>query len=109
MTNEIKASHILIAWDGAEGAEELDEPRTKEEALAEIKDILSQYEEGAEFALLAEMYSDCPSAEDEGNLGTFGRGMMVPEFEDAAFALKPGDVSEPVETPFGYHLIFRWE
>lgn len=57
------------------------------------------------FEAAAEKYSTCPSKEQGGNLGSFGRGMMVPEFEKAAFDLEIGVVSEPVQTNFGYHLI----
>ncbi|MGL5869000.1 peptidylprolyl isomerase, partial [Clostridium chrysemydis] len=57
------------------------------------------------FEQAAMKYSSCPSKDQGGNLGAFGRGMMVPEFEQAAFALEIGAVSEPVQTQFGFHLI----
>ena len=57
------------------------------------------------FEEAAKQYSTCPSKEQGGNLGVFGRGMMVPEFEEAAFTLGLEKVSEPVQTQFGYHLI----
>ena len=57
------------------------------------------------FEEAAVKYSTCPSKEEGGNLGSFGRGMMVPEFEEAAFNLDLNVVSEPVQTQFGYHLI----
>ena len=57
------------------------------------------------FEEAAGQFSTCPSGQQGGDLGEFGRGMMVPEFEDAAFALELNTVSEPVKTQFGYHLI----
>lgn len=73
----------------------------------EIKDVQKKIAEGIPFESLAKDYSTCPSGKDGGNLGEFGKGMMVPAFEKAAFALMPGEVSEPVRTQFGYHLIKR--
>ncbi|HPR17295.1 MAG TPA: peptidylprolyl isomerase, partial [Candidatus Cloacimonadota bacterium] len=78
---------------------------TKNKALLEINQIREQLIDGADFAEIAKKYSDCPSAANGGNLGFFGRGAMVKSFEDAAFALMPGEISEVVETPFGYHII----
>lgn len=73
----------------------------------EIKDIQKKLAEGTSFEDLARDFSTCPSGKDGGNLGEFGKGMMVPTFEKAAFALMPGEVSEPVRTQFGFHLIKR--
>jgi peptidyl-prolyl cis-trans isomerase C len=73
----------------------------------EIKDIQKKLSEGASFEDLARDFSECPSGKDGGSLGEFGRGMMVPTFEKAAFALMPGEISEPVRTQFGFHLIKR--
>lgn len=73
----------------------------------EIKDIQKKLSEGKSFEELARDFSQCPSGKDGGNLGEFGRGMMVPSFEKAAFALMPGEVSGPVRTQFGFHLIKR--
>ena len=84
---KIRASHILV--------------KTEEEA----KKLLEEIKNGADFAKLASEHSICPSGRDGGDLRFFGRGMMVKPFEDAAFALKKGEVSEPVETQFGWHLI----
>ena len=71
--------------------------------LVEIKAKIDNNE--LTFEEAANEYSSCPSKEQGGNLGGFGRGMMVPEFENAAFGLETGVVSEPVKTQFGYHLI----
>ncbi len=82
-----KASHILV--DSEEKAKEI---------LAEIKD-------GLDFTEAAKKYSSCPSASQGGDLGEFTRGRMVPEFEAATFAMQVGEISEPVKTQFGYHII----
>lgn len=73
----------------------------------EIKDIQKKLSEGTSFEALARDFSTCPSGKEGGDLGEFGKGMMVPTFEKAAFALMPGEVSEPVRTQFGFHLIKR--
>ena len=78
---------------------------TKNKVLLEINKIRDKLNEGADFAELADEYSDGPSASNGGNLGFFGKGMMVKPFEDAAFALMPGEISEVIETQFGYHII----
>ena len=84
--------------------------RTKEEAQKLASKIQAQAKGGADFGGLAEKYSDDPSAKGgKGSLGKFSRGTMVKPFGDAAFALKPGEVSSVVETPFGFHVIKRTE
>ncbi|WP_373509526.1 peptidylprolyl isomerase [Thiocapsa sp.] len=95
----MRASHILIGVDAGAGAEE------KEQAKRKADEILAQVKSGADFAELAKSVSTCPSAEQGGDLGEFGRGQMVAPFEDAAFGLDAGAVSEVVETQFGYHII----
>ena len=69
--------------------------------------LAEQVKKGDDFAELARKNSDGPSGPKGGLLGRFGRGQMVPPFEKAAFALKPGEVSGVVETPFGFHVIRR--
>ena len=78
---------------------------TKKEALLEINSIRDKLIDGADFAETAIEFSDCASASSGGDLGFFGRGSMVKSFEDAAFSLMPGEISEVVETQFGYHII----
>lgn len=101
---KMSASHILIAYAGASGVDE-SVTRTKEEALAFAQDLKGQLDGGSSFAELARTHSDGPSASQAGSLGEFGRGDMVAPFEQAAFTLGKNEVSDPVETRFGYHLI----
>lgn len=75
----------------------------------EIKDIVKKLEAGESFEKLAKDFSTCGSSADGGDLGFFSKGMMVPSFEKVAFSLFPGQVSEPVRTQFGYHIIKREE
>ncbi|MFN3396237.1 MAG: peptidylprolyl isomerase [Thermodesulfovibrionales bacterium] len=86
--NQIRASHILV--------------KTEEEA----KSIFNDVKKGADFAKLAQSKSiDSGSAKNGGDLGYFSRGQMVPEFESVAFKLKVGEISKPVRTQYGYHII----
>ncbi|MCL1826719.1 MAG: peptidylprolyl isomerase [Candidatus Cloacimonetes bacterium] len=80
-------------------------PETDKQALATIEDVRDRVNRGEDFGQLAQEFSECPSAAQLGDLGFFARGMMVPEFENAAFRLDIGGVSEIVKTQFGYHLI----
>jgi peptidyl-prolyl cis-trans isomerase C len=94
-----RASHILIGVDEKASAEDRKKAREKADAL------LKRVKAGEDFAALAKSDSTCPSSSQGGDLGNFGRGQMVAPFEKAAFALKPGEVSDVVETQFGYHII----
>jgi peptidyl-prolyl cis-trans isomerase C len=94
-----RASHILIGLDEKATPEERKKAKEKAEAL------LKRIKAGEDFAALAKSDSTCPSASQGGDLGSFNRGQMVPPFENAAFALKKGEVSGVVETQFGYHII----
>jgi protein-export membrane protein SecD len=101
---EMSASHILVSYKGA-GASDETITRSKEEALAKAMDLKGKLDSGAAFESLAQQESDGPSGERGGSLGSFGRGAMVPPFEEALLALKKGEISSPVETQFGYHII----
>src|SRR5690606_5126033 len=81
-------------------------PRGEEATLALAEELRQRLLDGEDFAELAAEYSDDPgSATTGGDLGWFGHGAMVAPFEEAAFSLEPGEISEPVQTDFGYHLI----
>lgn len=95
----VRASHILIKVE-----EKADEAQ-KKAARTEIEKIQAKVKAGEDFVALAKEFSQCPSAENGGDLGVFTRGQMVEPFEKAAFSLTEGTVSEIVETQFGYHLI----
>lgn len=96
---QVKASHILIGVDASAT------PEVKAKAKEKAEALLKELKAGKDFAEVAKTSSTCPSKEQGGDLGFFGRGQMVPEFEQAAFALKPGEMSGVVETQFGYHII----
>jgi parvulin-like peptidyl-prolyl isomerase len=88
---QIKAKHILV------------------EQEFEAKDLLKKIQSGEKFEDLAKVFSQCPSKEEGGDLGAFSKDQMVESFSNAAFALKVGEISEPVRTRFGFHLIMRYE
>ena len=96
---QVHASHILIKVDP--GADE----SRKAEARKKLEMIQEKLKKNEDFAALAKEFSEGPSSVKGGDLGYFRRGQMVKPFEEAAFALKPGEVSDIVETTFGYHLI----
>lgn len=103
---QIHAAHILIMYKGSMRAP-ANITRSKEEAHKLAEDVLKKIKDGADFAEMARLYSDGPSKDRGGDLRTFGRGAMVKPFEDAAFSLKKGEVSDIVETQFGFHIIKR--
>ncbi len=73
----------------------------------EIEELKKRLDSGFCFEHIAKQFSKCPSGKNGGNLGEFRHGQMVPEFEKAAFALEVGEISEPVQTQFGFHIIRR--
>lgn len=83
----VRASHILV------------------DSEDDANDILEQLKKGMSFEEAARKYSNCPSKENGGDLGEFTKGQMVQEFEDAVFSMEEGQISEPVKTQFGYHII----
>lgn len=101
---KVQASHILV---------KIDETMTDEKAKAKIEELKKELDATAaekkaeKFAELAKNNSACTSKDNGGDLGAFGRGQMVPEFEKAAFEMKVGEISAPVKTQFGYHLILK--
>tara|TARA_B100000315_G_scaffold88062_1_gene80834 strand:+ start:527 stop:802 length:276 start_codon:yes stop_codon:yes gene_type:complete len=89
VANKIQCAHILV------------------EKQSQALGIMERIKKGEKFGKLAKELSLCPSKKREGNLGYFGRGQMVKEFEKTAFNLQVGKISEPVKTKFGYHIIKR--
>ena len=104
---QVKARHILIRGKGSavplkKDAKEL----TDEEALAKAKEVRKKIVDGGDFAAIAKAESDdAGSGANGGDLGTFGHGRMVPAFEQTAFTIPVGEISEPVKSQFGYHII----
>ncbi len=101
---KIHAKHILIKPEDSN-----DPNQAKAAAKAKAQELLKKLKDGASFEELAKQYSACPSAKDGGDLGMQPKGTFVPEFEKAAYALKPGKTSDVVETSFGFHIIKLFE
>ena len=112
----VKALSILVLLCGISYASAIDYGESAEDTqiasslilvktAAEAMEIKKQLDNGGSFEYYAKLYSLCPSGRNGGALGYFGHGQMVPEFEKKAFALNVGEVSEPVHTQFGWHLI----
>ena len=102
----VGARHILIAFKGSPAAQPGKPELTEEQAKAKATELRKQIVAGASFEEIAKKESDdTGSGANGGELGDFNRGQMVPEFETAAFAAKVGEVTEPVRTQYGYHII----
>ena len=86
---QVRAKHILV------------------QSLNEAVTLKEKISAGEDFSALAKIHSKCPSGQNGGDLGMFGRGQMVKPFEDVAFGIDVGQISGPVQTQFGYHLIQR--
>ena len=106
---QIRAKHILIMHEESE-RKPANIKRSRGEAKALAEQALAKIRAGADFDAMVDEYSDEPGAKERhGDLERFGRRTMVKAFEDAAFRLKVGEVSDVVETPFGFHIIKRTE
>ena len=103
---QVKARHILIAFKGSPAAQKSKKSLTDAEAKAKAEELRKKLVAGASFAELAKKESDdIESGKNGGDLGAFGRGQMVPEFEQAVFNAKPGEITPVVKTQFGYHVV----
>lgn len=100
----IQAAHILVSFKGSRGP---NQTRTKEEARGIIDGIIARLKKGEDFGKLAGEFGEDGTKARGGDLGVFGKGQMVKAFEDAVFALKPGETSGVVETEFGFHVVKR--
>lgn len=104
---EITAQHVLVAYKGAKRAP-AKVTRSKAEAKTRADEVAAKAKAGEDFTALVKSYSEDPEAESRlGSVGKFGRDKLDKAFTDAAFALKVGETSGPVETPFGFHVIKR--
>jgi peptidyl-prolyl cis-trans isomerase C len=99
---QVRASHILVKVDKTDPCKV---EQLKADAKKKIQGILDEIKKGADFAETAKKYSDCPSAKNGGDLYYFEKNTMVPEFANVAFSLKIGEISDIVETTYGYHII----
>lgn len=103
---QVSAKHILIAFKGSPAAQPSKPELTEEQAKAKAAELRKQILGGGSFEEIAKKESDdTGSGANGGELGEFNRGQMVPEFEKAAFEAKVGDITEPVRTQYGYHII----
>jgi parvulin-like peptidyl-prolyl isomerase len=103
--DKISASHILIMHKNSKDSRS---NLSKDEAKKLINEIHNKLtSENSSFKDLASKHSACSSSAYGGSLGEFGKGMMVKAFEESAFALKVGEICEPIETEFGFHIIKR--
>ncbi len=105
--DSISAQHVLVAFKGATNAPKTI-TRSRDEAKKRAEEVIAKAKAGEDFSSLVATYSDDASTKErQGSLGKFTREKMVKPFSDVAFALAVGEVSAPVETPFGIHVIKR--
>jgi len=97
-------AHIVVQWAGTPGAATT---RTKDEARARVEEAKAKLAAGEAFADVAKTYSDGQNAIRGGDLGVLQKGQMAPQFDDVGFALQVGQISDVVETPFGFHILTR--
>lgn len=111
METQVRCSHILQKHTGSRNPVDSYRnnkiTRSPEEALENINKIRLKIDNFETFTRLAQEYSECGSAAKGGDLGFFSQGQMQKEFEDIGFSLKPGEISEPVSTASGIHIILR--
>ncbi|MEZ4319773.1 MAG: peptidylprolyl isomerase [Myxococcota bacterium] len=101
---QVRVAHILV---GFSGALQSTSTRSRDEARALAASLKARLDAGEAFGAVAKEASEDSSAPRGGDLGVISRGQMVPDFEDAAFGLQPGEVSGVVETPYGFHIVER--
>jgi parvulin-like peptidyl-prolyl isomerase len=106
-SGQIHVAHILVMHMNSQRKPN-NITRTKEDAKVQAESLLQKLKDGSDFGQLAGLYSDCPSKKMGGDLGYIRKGDMAKEFENAAFALQKGQLSNVIETPFGYHIIKRF-
>lgn len=109
---QVRATHLLVKHNQSRRPKSWKSPdgitRTRDDAIKMIKDYRQQILSGAKtIGDLAKTESDCSSHSQSGDLGWFGKGQMQPSFEEAAFSLNIGELSEPIETDSGIHLVYR--
>jgi NIMA-interacting peptidyl-prolyl cis-trans isomerase 1 len=111
MEEQVRAKHILVKHSGSNDPVDhyRNRPvtRSKDEAISRIQEIKARLDAGEEFDTVANQVSECRSAQLGGDLGNFGRGLMEKAIEDATYALRVGQLSEPVLIDSGVHLILR--
>jgi len=105
----MRASHILVEHRHRWPPSKQRHPLSEEDAVARIEEYRDRIAGGEEFEDLARAHSDCGTRSSGGDLGRFSHGQMAKRFSDAAFALEVGEISGPVKTEFGVHLIWRTE
>jgi foldase protein PrsA len=105
MPERVHVAHILISTLEDPATQQTLPPEKKKEKLKLANELKARADKGEDFAALVKQYSDDTGSKSKGGEYTFGKGQMVPEFEAASFSMKTNQISDPVETRFGYHII----